>query len=196
MIRRVALVWAGTLVLLAGCAAHWDVDSYEDPAGNVAGRQTFFWKAGEFGIPGLLDPRTVALATSQLRGAVTTELGRKGYSEVDTAAAADMIVSFQVAGSQKFVQSDEKRIGAPSATTVLSPSEIQPPPASSVPREMRMREGAVLVFIDDRASGRLIWRGMVTSETRRGSTEQGVQLITEMAREIAKEVPARTGARK
>ncbi|MDH4290777.1 MAG: hypothetical protein OEV65_18735, partial [Aquincola sp.] len=100
MIRRVALVWAGTLVLLAGCAAHWDVDSYEDPAGNVAGRQTFFWKAGEFGIPGLLDPKTAALATSQLRGAVTTELGRKGYSEVDTAAAADMIVSFQVAGSQ------------------------------------------------------------------------------------------------
>jgi hypothetical protein len=196
MIRRSAIIWAGTLVLLAGCAAHWDVDSFADPAGNVAGRQTFYWKGGDFGSPGLLDPRTVALATSQLRGAVTDELGRKGYSEVDSAAAADMIVSFQVAGSQKFVQSDEKRIGAPSATTVLSPSEIQPPPASSVPREMRMREGSVLVFIDDRASGRLIWRGMVTSETRRGSTEQGVQLITEMAREIAKEVPARAGAGK
>ncbi len=90
--------------------------------------------------------------------------------------------------------SDERRIGAPSATTVLSPSEMQPPPASSVPREMRVREGSVLVFIDDRASGRLIWRGMVTAETRSGSTEQGVRLLTQMAHEIAKEVPARAGA--
>lgn len=196
MIRRMAFVWAGTLSLLAGCAAHWDVDSFEDPAANVAARQTYFWKGGEFGSPGLLDPGMVASATSQLRSAVTAELGRKGYSEVDTAAAADMLVSFQVAGSQKFVLSDEKRIGAPSATTVLSPSEIQPPPASSVPREMRMREGSVLVFIDDRASGRLIWRGMVTSETRRGSAEQGVNLILQMAHEIAKEVPARAGAPK
>jgi hypothetical protein len=191
-----AFVWAGALSLLAGCAAHWDVDSFEDPAGNVAARQTYFWKGGDFGSPGLLDPGMVASATSQLRSAVTAELGRKGYSEVDTAAAADMLVSFQVAGSQKFVLSDEKRIGAPSATTVLSPSEIQPPPASSVPREMRMREGSVLVFIDDRASGQLIWRGMVTSETRRGSAEQGVNLVLQMAHEIAKEVPARAGAPK
>ena len=52
------------------------------------------------------------------------------------------------------------------------------------------------MFIDDRASGRLIWRGMVTAETRRGSTEQGVHLLTQMAHEIAKEVPARAGAQK
>ena len=70
------------------------------------------------------------------------------------------------------------------------------PPASSVPREMRVREGSVLVFIDDRASGRLIWRGTVTAETRRGSTEQGVHLLTQMAHEIAKEVPAHVGAQK
>ena len=52
------------------------------------------------------------------------------------------------------------------------------------------------VFIDDRASGRLIWRGAVTAETRSGSTEQGVRQLTQMAREIAREVPARAGAQK
>jgi hypothetical protein len=196
MIRRMAFVWAGTLALVAGCATHWDVDSFEAPEGKVAARRTFFWKGGDFGSPRSLDPRMVALASSQLRDAVTTELRRKGYSEVDSAAAADMTVSFQVAGSQKFVLSDEKRIGAPSATTVLSPSEIQPPPASTVPREQRMREGSVLVFIDDRESGRLIWRGMVTAETRSGSAEQGVRVLTQMAHEIALEVPARDGAPK
>jgi len=196
MVRRMAFVWAGALALAAGCATHWDVDSFEAPEGKVAARHTFYWKGGDFGSPASLDPRMVASATSQLRSAVTTELSRKGYSEVDSAAAADMIVSFQVAGSQRFVLSDEKRIGAPSATTVLSPSEIQPPPASMVPREQRMRDGSVLVFIDDRESGRLIWRGMVTAETRSGSAEQGVRVLTQMAHEIALEVPARAGAPK
>ncbi len=65
-----------------------------------------------------------------------------------------------------------------------------------MPRERRIREGSVLVFIDDRASGQLIWRGMVTEETRGGSTEQGVRVLTQMAHEIAKEVPARAGAQK
>ena len=194
MIRRMALFGAVALVLLAGCATHWDVDSFEAPDGNVAARHTYFWKGGEFGTPGTLDPAMVASATSQLRATVTSEMNRKGFKEVDSAAAADMVVSFQVAGTQRFVESDERRIGAPSATTVLSPSEIQPPPASTVPRERRMREGSVLVFIEDRASGRLIWRGMVTAETRSGSTEQGVRVLTQMAREIALAIPARAGA--
>jgi hypothetical protein len=194
MNRRMAFAWAAALTLLAGCATHWDVDSFEAPEGNVAAYRTFFWKGGEFGSAGPINQTMVAAATTEMRTAVTTEMTRKGYSEVDTAAGADMVVSFHVGGSQKFVLSDEKRIGAPSATTVLSPSEIQPPPASSVPREMRMREGSVLVFIDDRASGRLMWRGMVTAETRSGSTEQAVRLVAQMAHEIAKEVPARAGA--
>jgi hypothetical protein len=63
-----------------------------------------------------------------------------------------------------------------------------------VPRERRVREGSVLVFIDDRASGHLIWRGSVTAETRSGSTEQGVRQLTQMAHEIAREVPARASA--
>ena len=193
MRRRMAFAWVAALTLLAGCATHWDVDSFEAPEGKVGSHRTFFWKGGEFGSAGPVSPAMVAAATTEMRTAVTTELTRKGYSEVDTATGADMVVSFHVGGSQKFVLSDEKRIGAPSATTVLSPSEIQPPPASSVPREVRVRDGSVLVFIDDRASGRLIWRGMVTAETRSGSTEQAVRLIGQMAHEIAKEVPARAG---
>jgi len=194
MIRRMAFVLAGTLAMLAGCAAHWDVDSFEAPESNVAAHRTFYWKGGEFGSPGALNPNMVASATTAVRNAVTAELTRKGYAEVSTATGADMLVSFQVAGSQRFVVSDERRIGAPSATTVLSPSAVQPPPASTVPREMRVRDGSVIVFIEDGASGRLIWRGTVTAETRSGSTEQAVRLLAQMAHEIAKEVPARAGA--
>jgi len=191
MARRRTFVWAAALTLLAGCAAHWDVDSYATPDGNVAAKQTFYFGGGDFGNPASIDPAVVASATSRIRAVVVAELVRNGYTEVDSAASADMVVTFQVAGTQRFVASDARRIGAPSPTGVLSPSATQPPPASYVPREMRVRDGSVLVFIDDRASGRLLWRGSVSEETRSGSTEQGVRIITEMAREIARAVPPR-----
>ena len=193
MTRRMAFIGVATLALLAGCATHWDVDSFEAPEGNVAAHRTFFWKGGEFSTPGKLDPVLVESGTAAMRNAVVSELNRKGYTEVSAATGAELLVSFQVAGSQRFIESDERRIGAPSATTVLSPSAIQPPPASTVPREMRVRDGTVLVFIEDGASGRLIWRGSVTAETRSGSTEQAVRLIAQMAHEIGAAVPAHAG---
>jgi hypothetical protein len=196
MTRRGTFVLAVTLALSAGCATHWDVDSFEAPEGNVAARSTFHWQGGEFGTPASIDPQVIASTSDQLRRTVGRELARKGYTEVDSAAAADMLVSFQVAGTQRFVIADERRIGAPSATTVLRPGEIQPPPASMLPREHRVRDGSVLIFIDDRATGRLLWRGSVTAETRSGSTEQGIRIIDQMAREIALAVPARVGAPK
>jgi hypothetical protein len=60
-----------------------------------------------------------------------------------------------------------------------------------LPREQRVRDGSVLVFIDDRATGRLLWRGSVTAQTRSGSPEQGVRILNQMAREITLAVPAR-----
>lgn len=182
------------LLLLAGCATPWVVDSYEAPEGNLASRQTWFWKGGDFGTPASIDPQVVANATAQMRSVVTAELNRKGFTEVTSAEAADMQVSFQVAGTQRFELADTGRIGAPSANQVLRPGAIQPPPASALPREMNIRDGSVLLYIEDRATGRLIWRGMVTAETRIGSPEQGVRVLTQMTQSIVRQVPARAGA--
>lgn len=194
--RRMGSSWltALALVLLAGCATPWTVDSYEPPDGRVASRQTWFWKGGDFGTPASIDPQIMASATAQMRGAVTAELARKGFTEVSSAAAADMLVSFQVAGTQRFELADTGRIGAPSPNQVLRPSAIQPPPASALPREINIRDGSVLLYIEDGATGRLIWRGMVTAETRIGSPEHGVRVITQMTQSIARQIPARTAA--
>ncbi len=194
MFRRTTLIWAAALALIGGCATHWDVESFEAPDANVASRQTFFWKGGEFATPSSTDAQLVESATAQLRTTVGEALTRRGYREVDTAAAADMLVSFQVAGTQRSVLADDRRVGAPSATQVLRPGGFQPPPASTVPSEQRVRDGTVLFFIDDRATGSLLWRGGVTAETRVGSTAQGVRMLNQMAREIMLEVPARAGA--
>lgn len=190
---RRLLVLAAAFGLLGGCATqNWDVDSYTSPEGNLSARQTFFWRGGDFGTPVSIEHSVVETATAQLRATITDGLVRKGYREVDSADAADMLVSFQVAGTQRFVAADERRVGAPLPSQVLRPGAPQPPPASLPPREHRIRDGSVLVFIDDRATGRLLWRGGVTAETRSGSTEQGLRVLDQMAREIVLAVPPRS----
>lgn len=178
---------------LAGCASPWAVDKFEAPEANFASRSTYFLKDGELGTTAALDPAVATSVNAAVRSAITTELARKGYTEVANAAAAQMIVSYQVAGTRKFVTADDRRVGAPSATTVLSPSEMQPPPASALPREQVVRDGTVVVFVDDPVSGRLIWRGLITAETRVGSTEAGIRTVADMAHHITQEFPARAG---
>jgi len=178
---------------LAGCASPWSVDRFEAPEANVAARSAFLLKDGEFGTTAGMSPEVAASANAAVRGAIATELARKGYTEVVDAGSARMIVSYQVAGTRKYVVADERRVGAPSATTVLSPSEIQPPPASAVAREQSVRDGTVVVYVDDPASGQLIWRGLITAQTRTASTEALVRTITDMARHITQEFPARAG---
>jgi hypothetical protein len=193
MARRRTVVLALMAMFAAGCAIHWDVESFESPGANLAGKETFFWKGGAFATAAAADKAVLQAAESNVRSAVVEELTHKGFREVDAATGADIIVSYQVSGVRRFVAGDTVRVGAPSATTVMRPGEIQPPPASAVGREVWVRDGSVIVFLDDAGSGQLLWRGEVASETRPGSAEQAARVIAQMAREIAREVPARAG---
>ena len=187
--------WAAVLAAnLTACAVHWNVETYAVPDADVGSRETYYWKGGDFQAAAQLDPAAVAAAQSQVRHAVLEELARKGYREVPSADAADLVASFQVSGMRRFVVEDTTRVGAPSPNTVLSPGEMQPPPASSVPREVPVREGSVIVFLDDPKLDKLAWRGEVADQIRASSPEQVARIIAQMAREIAREVPAR-GAR-
>jgi hypothetical protein len=193
MARQGTALFVVVCSLVAACATHWDIDSYESPGANLAARQSFFWKGGDFATAALLKASVVASAETQIRDAVVVELKRKGYTEAATAAGADMVVSYQVAGIQKFVVADTPRVGAPSPNTVLSPSEVQPPPLSTVPREVSVRDGTVTLFVDDGASGKLLWRGEASTELRAGKAEQVARSIAQMASQIATAVPARPG---
>lgn len=189
------MVCAAIAVAAASCAVHWDVETYAAPEGNVATRQTYFWKGGDFNSAQHIGSATIAAANKDVRSAVIEELGRKGYKPVASAEAADLVVSFQVSGMRRFVVDETPRVGAPLPNTVLSPSEMQPPPASSVPREVQVRDGSVILFLDDVKLGKLVWRGEVADQIRAGSPEQTGRIIAQMAREIAKEIPARGAAR-
>jgi hypothetical protein len=194
MARRAAIAWAAMVAAgVAACAVHWNVETYAVPGADVGSRQTYYWKGGEFQAAAQIDPATVSHAEGLIRAAVVEELARKGYREVPSADAADLVASFQVSGMRRFVVEENPRIGAPSPNTVLSPGEMQPPPASTVPREVPVREGSLIVFLDDPKLDKLAWRGEVADQIRASSPEQLSRILAQMAREIAKEVPARSG---
>jgi hypothetical protein len=195
MNRMKNATWVPALVLaaLAGCASPWSVDSFEAPEAGLPARGTYFIKGGDLGAPISVEPGVMQRLDEALRAAVREELDRKGYAEAPDAASAQLIVSYQVAGTRKFVMADDRRVGAPSPNSVLSPSAVQPPPLSSVQREQSVREGTVIVFVDDPASGHLLWRGMISAETRTGSSDETIRTVTDMVRHITQEVPARAG---
>jgi hypothetical protein len=180
------------LVLVTACGANpWIVDSYQAPGADVAGRRSFTWKAGEVGAPLIKQPQVAADTEARMRAAVTRELQQKGYVETAAATGADMIVSFQLTGTRRFVASDERRIGAPSPDELLTPGNVPPPPASELPREKSIREGTLVVFAEDPASGRLLWRGLVNAEIRVSSIERTVDQVIDMGRHIVQGFPAR-----
>lgn len=180
------------LALLAACAVNpWTVDSFEAPEADVAGKRTFLWRDGEVGAPLIKRPAVAADTQARLREAITHELTLKGYVETTDAAAADMVVSFQVSGSRRFEPSDQRRIGAPSPNEVLTPGNVRPPPASEVPREVSVREGNVMVFAEHPGTGELIWRGLVSAEIRTSSLERTVDKVIDAGRHIAQGFPAR-----
>ena len=183
------------LVLFAACGGNpWVVDSFEAPEANVAARHSFVWRTGEVGAPLVKQPQTATDAQAQMRALIVDELLRKGYVETADAAAADMVVSFQVTGARRFVPSDDRRIGAPSPNSVLTPGGVPPLPASEMPREKSVRDGTVVIFAEDPASGRLIWRGLVNAEIRVSSVDQTVRQVLDMSRHIVQGFPARRAA--
>ncbi|MFO1393847.1 MAG: DUF4136 domain-containing protein [Steroidobacteraceae bacterium] len=182
------------LALATGCATTWQVDTYEAPGAAIESHRTFAWNGGELGTVAAVNPQLAADVDRHIREAVVAGLVRKGYQEVTDPKAAQMLVSYQVAGTRKYVTSDKPRFNAPLPDDVLRPTGPQPPAASELPPERRVTEGSVIVFVDEPAAGRLIWRGAITAETRTSSSKQGIHTAAEMAADIIESFPKASGA--
>ena len=178
------------VTLLAGCAAStWDVDKYAAPGSNVASLRTFAWGGGELGSAAAIDQSVVQAADLRIRETIVAELQKKGYQLAADPATAQMVVSYQVVGSRVYVTSQEPRFNAPSPNSVLSASAAPMPAASELPPERRVTEGSVVVFFDDPATKRLIWRGSITAETRSDNSKQAIETAAKMAGDIVKSFP-------
>jgi hypothetical protein len=51
------------------------------------------------------------------------------------------------------------------------------------------------VFVEDPATGALVWRGLVNAELRTNSLDGVVRQVTDMARHIMEQFPARRAAK-
>jgi hypothetical protein len=182
------------LALATGCATTWQVDTYEAPGAGIESRHTFAWNGGELGTVAAVDPQRAADVERHIREAVVAGLVRKGYQEVSDPKTAQMLVSYQVVGTRKYETSEKPRFNAPLPDDVLRPTGPQPPAASELPPERRVTEGSVIVFVDDPAAGRLIWRGAITTETRTASAKQGIDTAADMAADIVESFPKASGA--
>jgi len=185
--RRLA---AALLALAAGCSTTWQVDSYQAPGSDLSARRTFAWKGGELGTVTEVSPSAVAATDQHMRQVIVAGLVKKGYQEVADQKSAQMLVTYQVAGTRKYETSESPRFNAPSPDDVLMTSNPQPPAASELPRERRVTQGSVIVFVDDPATGRIIWRGAIDDETRTSSSEEAIHTAAEMASAIVESFPA------
>lgn len=179
-----------TLAVLGACAIQPDVDTFAAPEVDFAGGKSFAWQGGEIVLSRQAPPEVVASAVARMREAVVEELRLKGFVETADAAAADMLVSVQVSIMRRAVE-PEGRIGAPLPSQVLTASGPPIPAASELPRERTMREGTIVVFVEDPASGRVGWRGLVNVEDRVSSNEAAIRQGTEIVRHITRQFPAR-----
>jgi hypothetical protein len=183
------------LALLAGCATSpWDVDAFEAPGADMAGRSSFFFAPGDIAAPLVSRAAVSQQLQAQVRAAIVEELQHKGFVETTDAASASVVVTFMVAGTKKFVESDQRRIGAPSPNEVLMSGGIPPRPASELPPEKLVREVSLVVYVDDPVKQTLVWRGLVETELRSSSTEMMIRQVAGIARRITQQVPARRTA--
>ena len=187
-----AAVAAALLLAASGCETTWPVDSYEPAGAGLAGKRTFAWTGGELGTVAAVDPTVASSTDLHVRDAVVAGLVRKGYTQVADAGSADMLVSYQVVGSRRVVTSTRPRFNAPSPDDVLMQSNPPPPAASELPRERTVRDGTVVVFVDEPGTERLLWRGEISAETRPTSRESAIHTAAEMATAIVEEFPQRT----
>lgn len=183
-----------SVAVLAACAVPLAVDTFAAPEVDLAGKSSFAWRGGEFATSEATQPDIAESAAARIREAVTAELVHKGFVETADAASADMLVSFQVSAVRRTVM-PERRVGAPLPSEVLTVGGQPVPAASELPREQTVREGTVVVFVEDPASGRVAWRGLVNVETRAASSEARVRTVVETTRQIAREFPARRPAK-
>ena len=184
-----------TLALVAACAVNpRAVDSFEAPDARVADKRSFLYRPGEVAAP-LVPQRAVAAdLEARMRAVIVEELRLRGFVEATDPAGADLVVSYQASGTSRFVESDQRRIGAPSPNEVLTPGNVQPPAASELPPGGIVRDITVVVFANELATSSLAWRGMVSVETRTSSTENLVRQVVDMARHITRQFPAHSAA--
>jgi hypothetical protein len=168
---------AFVLVFAAGCAP-LTVDYDYDTTYDFTKLKTYDW------LPSPQGDQMEDMTEKRFQGAMNAQLKAKGYNR--STESPDFLLS--MAGIKKSVESGSVGVGASIAVPVGSRGSVSLGGGKSKPRVKQ--EGELTVLITERASGTLVWKGMVSAEIGlKKSPEEQQQQINAVIAELLKNFP-------
>ena len=166
------------LVCAAGCATPLVVDYDYDTTYDFTKLKTYDW------LPSPPGDQIEDMTEKRLQGALNTQLQAKGYNR--SAESPDFLLS--MVGVKKTVQKGSTAVGASIAVPVGSHGSVSVGGGKSKPRVKQ--EGELTVLISERASGSVLWKGMLAAEMKPKQSPEEQQLqINAVIAELLKNFP-------
>jgi hypothetical protein len=176
--------------LFVACASGVKVSALEVDDARLHERTSFAWvDRGSTGPQA--DPALATRVSSEVKQAAVGELSRKGYQELP-AERADMLVSYQVVITSAGSSNRGEPVMGMSPQGTIGPGDPfrELRDRGTLTPDVRESEGSLLVFITDRATGRILWRG--TAESLMTSPREGARVVPAAVRRMFEKFPART----
>ncbi|HEX5787201.1 MAG TPA: DUF4136 domain-containing protein [Woeseiaceae bacterium] len=156
-----------------------------DPQADFSSYTTFGWHT-DSGADGSGEP--MSLVDTHIRAAIVTEMQRKGYVEAPAGSAADLLLDYEAARTEK-TKSSPFRIGVGVGSYGSSGGASVGTSTSGV---RNVSEGSLVVHAIDRARNVEVWRSRVSRELGKGNVEP--EDIRSAVTEVFSDFPARTPA--
>ena len=180
---RLALV---ATALAAGCtSAPPQSRSMLDPQADFDAYRTFGWHTDSSAD---VSGEPMSLVDTHIRAAIVTAMQRKGYVEAPAGGAADLLLDYEAARTEK-VKSSPFRIGVGVGSYGSSGGASVGTSTSGV---RNVSEGSLVVHAIDRTRNVEVWRSRVSRELGKGNVE--AEDIQSAVTEVFSDFPARTPA--
>lgn len=169
------------MALAAGCAsAPPKSRSMLDPQANFDAYTTWGWRTNSNA-----DGSPTSLVDTNIRAAIATEMRRKGYIEAPAGSAADLLLDYEAARTEK-MKSSPFRIGVGVGSYGSSGGASV---STSTPGVKNVIEGSLVVHAIDTVRNAEVWRSRISRELGKGSVAP--EVIQSVVAEVFSDFPAR-----
>lgn len=172
------------MALAAGCAsAPPKSRSMLDPQANFDAYTTWGWRTNSNA-----DGSPTSLVDTNIRAAIATEMRRKGYIEAPAGSAADLLLDYEAARTEK-MKSSPFRIGVGVGSYGSSGGASV---STSTPGVKNVIEGSLVVHAIDTVRNAEVWRSRISRELGNGNVAP--EVIRSAVAEVFSDFPARAPA--
>ena len=184
-----AILVLTSVPLIGGCVSSPPpVQSMRDSQADFNAFRTFAWDPGP---QAPADTEPVSILDNNIRTAITGELRRKGYAEVQAGTRPDLMLRYETAAAEK-LKSNPVRFGV--GLGGVGGSGAAGVGVSS-PSAKNVREGTLVLRVIDPARNAEVWNGRVSRELGKGGPPDPA-LIQSAVSDLLEEFPAPGSAQK